>query len=456
MREIFSAPVLAAVFQVLGVIEMHILLISTPPYLKWLIRLLICLLSVLFVAPAYAADAQVDYRVGNGALASDEPTRALMAFERCLIRQPDMDVCRLGQAKAHLLLYEFIQARQALLAVSDPALRSQVEALAAEYRRALPAAADRPDQDERFSAWLQAGLGYDSNANAATTADRIDLAPFTWIVLDSSAQNRPSFFHQAELGLDYSTRINDRWRFLTAATVQTRQYSSAHDVDSIQANLSVGARYAQDRHRLDLRALGQYAGLGGHDYRNFLGVVANYGYQATDRVEVGAFGQYFWMQYPGKRWMNAQRGILGLSGSLRLADGQALAYMRLYGGRESATDALAPDALSQDIYGGRLGALWQLSARTRLDVGMGYEYRRYDGDDALFVVSRSSPYYAYNQQYPMVRADRQTSAWLGLDYAINRRLSIRPRYEYLHANSDLVMRTYRRHVISLDLRYEFF
>ncbi|MFT0532689.1 surface lipoprotein assembly modifier [Castellaniella hirudinis] len=419
----------------------------------------LAMLALALLAPgAWAADtarAQADLLAGRQALAADEPTRALMAFERCLIRQPHLDACRLGLARAHLLLSEFVQARQALRAVTDPGLRAQAQALAAESRRALSPRADAPGDGARFSAWVQAGVGYDSNANAATTADRVDLAPLTWIVLDPFAQNRASFFQQTALGLDYSAPLNARWQGLASATVRARQYGSAHDVDSIQASASAGVRYTRDGHRLTLRALGQYAGLGGHSYRYLQGASADYSYQLTDRLALGWFGQYFWMQYPGRRWMNAQRGILGLTGVWRWADQRALAYAHLYGGRESAPDDQAPDALSQDIFGGRLGVLWQASARTRLDAGVGYEHRRYDGDDALFVVSRSSPYYAYNQQYPMARTDRQVSAWLGANYAVDRHLSIRPRYEYIRVDSDLIMRTYHRHVIALDVRYAF-
>lgn len=431
--------------------------VLAPRFTQPVLVLLIGLLwGVLAPAAQGAVGLQADLLIGQRALGIGEPTRALMAFERCLARQPDQDTCRLGLARAHLALYEFPQARQALLSITDPALRSQTEALTAEYQQALASQLVVLDQATHFNAWIQAGLGYDSNANAATTADRIDLPSFRWIVLSPSSQRQGSFFHQTELGLDYATALNARWRLLTTASLRTRNYWTMHEVDSVQADLSLGAQYIQDKHRSTFRTLGQYAGLGAHDYRNLLGVTAEYAYRLTDRFEIGPYAQYFWMQYPGRRWMNAQRGIVGLRGSLQLFDGRALAFAYLYGGRESASSTLAPDALSQDIVGGRLGALWQFSARTRLEAGVGVEHRRYDGNDALFIVSRDSPSYALNQQYPMTRADTQVSAWLGFNYAINRRMSLQPRYQYVHANSDLLLRTYRRHVIAIDLRYEFF
>lgn len=398
---------------------------------------------------------EFDLLLGQAALVADEPSIALMAFERCLLVDPALDTCRLGLARSHLALNEFEDARLALQSITDTALADQVRETADLYRSRLAAREQSGHTDTRFTAWIQAGLGYDSNANAATSRNTLDEPPVV-IELSRNSKKRESFFHKTQLGLSYSTPMSENWRFLLDSSVQTRNYWSLHDYDSIQADLSLGARYSKDRNRVTMRALGQHYNLNGRGYRNLYGVAGEYSYALTEQAELGGYVQHTHMQYPGRSWLNANRTTLGLMGSVQLAQGQALAYASLYGGRHDAYHRHAPKSISYDFYGGRLGGLWLITPRARLDAGIAVEQRRYDGKDAIFIAPRNSAAYANNDLSPLARRDTQYSTWLGLNYAINRRVSIRPRYQYTHNKSSFSLREHQRHVFTVDLRYEIF
>lgn len=383
-----------------------------------------------------------DQAFGQAALMANEPTQAAFAFERCLAIAPREGLCRLGMLRAHVMLAEVQAARNEIETLSQSAPPSEVQALLAQYMHLLTGT-QVPGQDTRLTAYVQGGVGYDSNVNNAMSQGSLALPALGGMVFDVSrdGRSRESSFHQTQFNVSYSTPINAHWRFLTEGTATVSQYWSAHNYDTLVADASFGLARREGRHQVTLKAQGQHYVLGGHGYRDLAGLLGQYAYSVTDRAEVNGFAHVTRMMYPGANLNDANRYTGGLSWSQALPSGRAIFYLSAYGGREISVRQGAPETLDYGFTGMRTGGMMLLSPRTQFEAGIGAERRRYDGKDALFLESRR---------------ETQYDAYLGLSHSLSRKVSIRPQYRYVHSDSSIPLRDYQRHIFSVNLRYELF
>lgn len=391
---------------------------------------------------ALAGQPAYDKLLGLAALAANEPTRAAFAFERCLAVQAHDGVCRLGMARAHIALSEVASARQELNLIAASAPPAPVQKAVADYLGVL---ANTPDgnQDSRLAAYLELGLGYNSNINSATSRESMALPALGGAVFALSRQGRRSGsgFNQAAFNLRYSTPIATDWRFLAEANINALGNWQTGDYNTVVSDANVGVARKLDKHQVIARLQAQNYVLGGRSYRNLVGVLGQYAYAVSDRSEFSAFVQASHLSYPDDRLRAAMRYTGGASWSQALAGDRAVVYASAYGGREDTIHRVAPNAYEYTFGGLRTGGMYLLTPRLKLEGGLGAEQRRYDGRDALFLTRRSEVIY---------------DGYIGLDYSISRKLSVRPQYRYAHSDSNIPLRDYQRHILSVNLRYELF
>lgn len=389
-----------------------------------------------------AGEPSYDKLLGLAALAANEPSRAAFAFERCLAVQADHGVCRLGMARAHIALSEAASARQELTLIAATSPPAPVQKAVADYLGIL---ANTPEgtQDSRLAAYLELGLGYNSNINSATSRDSMALPALGGAVFALSRQGRRSGsgFNQAAFNFRYSTPIATDWRFLAEANINALGNWQTNDYNTVVSDAHVGVARKLDKHQFIARLQTQNYVLGGRSYRNLLGGLGQYAYAVSDRSEFSAFVQASRLSYPDDRLRAAMRYAGGVSWSQALAGDRAVAYASVYAGREDTIHRGAPNAYEYTFGGLRAGGMYLLTPRLKLEGGVGAEQRRYDGQDALFLTRRSEVIY---------------DGYVGLDYSITRKLSVRPQYRYAHSDSNIPLRDYQRHILSVNLRYELF
>lgn len=383
-----------------------------------------------------------DYLFGRVALAVDQPTRAALAFERCLAIQPDNGACRLGMARAHIGLSEVAGARAELATISSSSPPVEVQSAVAGYLGLL-ATASEGSYDSRLSSYIELGAGYDSNFNSATSLSNMALPAFGGAVftLSRDGRRRASGFNQAAFNLRYSTPVAQDWRLFLETNIAATGNWATHDYNTLVSDASIGVTRRADKHQFSARAQAQNYALGGHSYRNTVGVLGQYAYSVSERSEFSAFAQASHLSYPGFRLRNAKRHTGGVSWSQALASDRAVAYASVYGGWEEAVKSDAPRDFNYNFSGLRLGGLYLLTPRLKLEGGIGAEQRSHRGQDVLFRARRSETFY---------------DSYLGLDYALTRKLSLRPQYRYAHSDSTIPLRDYQRHTLSVNLRYELF
>lgn len=389
-----------------------------------------------------AGDAGYDLLLGQAALAVGQASRAAFAFERCLAVNPLHGACRLGMARAHMVLNEHAGARSELDLISRSSPPPEIRKIINDYLADLTNR-QAGGQDTRLRAYGQVGIGYDSNFNHATTRDALALPLFNDAVfsLSRDGRARESFYNLMQAGINYSTPIAPNWRFLADGTVASSLYWETHDYNTLVSDIGLGVAYRNNDHQFTFKGLAQNYRLGSHSYRNLLGVLGQYAYTVSPTSELNVFAHFNRMNYPQESIRNAHRYTAGLSWSQLVASGKGVVYVSAYGGKEHTVDGKASDALDYRFGGLRLGGMALLGPRTRLEVSVGAERRRHDGQESLFLTRRKETVYDTN---------------LSVHYALNRKWSLRPAWRYTRSNSSIPLRDYQRHAVTVSLRYEFF
>lgn len=392
--------------------------------------------------PELAGQTEFDWLFGQAALHSDRPSEAAFAFERCLAIDPSNGLCRLGIARAHISLQEVASARDELDILSQASPPSQVQDVIADYMGLL-SGTEVSSQDTRLTSYLQLGIGYDSNINNATARNRMALPLFNNMVfrLSEEGQKQESGFAQARFNVSYSTPIATHWRFLTEANVAATGNWDNNDYDTLVSDLSVGLARRANKHQFIGRVQGQNYRLHDRDYRNLIGVLGQYAYAVTDQSEISVFAQGSRLMYPRHSIRNANRYTLGTSWTQGMANDRAVVYLSGYGGKEDTVRSNAPKTYNHEFAGLRTGGMYLVTPRLQFEAGVGAEQRRYEGRELLFQKARRDTYY---------------DAYLGFNYAINRKLSLRPQYRYSRNDSNIALHDYDRHVVTFNLRYELF
>lgn len=389
-----------------------------------------------------AGQPHFDWLFGQAALHSDRPSEAAFAFERCLSVDSANGLCRLGMARAHISLQEVARAKDELAILSQASPPTQIQEVIADYLGLL-SDSDTNNQDSRLTSYLQVGIGYDSNVNNATTRDSMALPLFDDVVfrLSRAGRKQESGFAQARFNLSYSTPIATRWRFLTEANIAATGNWSNHDYDTLVSDLSLGLARRANKHQFIAKLQGQNYRIDNRNYRNLVGVLGQYAYAVTDQSEFSVYAQGSRLVYPHNRARNANRFTLGTSWMQGLANDRAVVYLSGYGGKDETTRSSSPSYYDYKFAGVRAGGMYLMTPRLQIEAGIGAERRRYDGRDPLFLKARRDTFY---------------DAHLGFNYAINRKLSLRPQYRYTHSDSNIMLNDYQRHVVTVNLRYELF
>ncbi len=391
---------------------------------------------------------EFDAVFGQAALHANEPSIAAFAFERCLAMHPSNGICRLGMARAHLELSESSSARNELAILQQSKPPQQVQEAINNYLQRLDGV-DRANQDTRLSSYIQWGVGYDSNINNATSSSTVALPLFGNLDFNISRDGRSieSAFAQAKFNIRYSTPLSDQWRLMTEANLSATSNFNNHRYNTTVADASVGLARRANKHQFLFKLQGQNYRLHETNYRNLIGVSGQYSYSVSDRSEATVFAQASRLNYSNSKYFrnnslrNANRYTLGGTWMQGLASDRAVAYLTGYGGVERTVKSHAPKSYDYNFMGVRTGGMYLLTPRTQIEAGVGIENRRHQGSDPLFLKSRNETLY---------------DAYAGLNYRINRKLSIRPQYRFYKNSSNAKLYGYKRHIFTVNMRYEIF
>ncbi len=205
-----------------------------------------------------AGNIEFDYWLGVAALESGHLERAVIAFERVLVRNPEFDSARLELGRAYLRMGALDLADQEftrlLARAPNEAGRALLNDYLAEIRRI------KARQRYAVSGFVEVGVGRDSNLSSSTR-------DFSGAILSSfglpgieptgNSIRRADNYFVANAGVDVLYRLREDRAIFAAADLRWRGYRSFGEYDYVLGDAAAGYRARAGEHTYSAIAFAQ-------------------------------------------------------------------------------------------------------------------------------------------------------------------------------------------------------
>jgi tetratricopeptide (TPR) repeat protein len=388
-----------------------------------------------------AGDPEFDYLLGLAAVDSGRYTRGVFALERVLALRPAHAQARAEIARAYFLMGENKAAREEFEAVKRS---GPPAAAAATIDRFLDALNQRERALGRtgVSAFLEAGLGYDNNANAATatTSFAIPLFPGLVFNLTPGSEKQSDDFWTLAGGASGRYGLTDAIALVGSVSFDRRSNLDFERFDTGSVEASGGVNLRRDADEFSLAAQLQGYSVDDERFRDAAGLVGQWRRAFSQYDQLTLYLQRARLAYPQQQARDAERTVLGAAWAHAYRGPLApVAFAGFYAGKEDPRRSDVPH-FGHDLWGLRAGGQIGISERWLVSASFGYEDRRYGGADPLFQVRRH---------------DREAQLRLAAPYAFNRSWSVIPAATYVDSRSNIIVNDYQRTIVSLSVRYGF-
>lgn len=387
-----------------------------------------------------AGNPDYDYLFGLSLLETGDASRAIFAFERCLAIDPKNGPCRVQMARTHLAIGETPNARAELQTIKDYNPPAEVQTLVAQYLGTIDKI--EKQQKRRITAFAQMGTGYDSNINSATDNSKIAIPTNSntslFLTVPSSTD---SGFTELQAGAALQYKLTPSVLGLADVNVQHHSIINNHEIDYQSADTSLGAMLSANSNQFIGKVQAQKMWLDTEAYRDVVGLLAQAQHALTDTAQIALFTQWSQMRYDTQQARDADRLNIGLAYSQALdIQLNPTIYVSFYGGNEQVTHDNF-DFFSQSFTGIRSGATLALAKNLSINSNLSFEKRDYDA---------INPFLPFADK----REEKITDLRLGLDWRIKPQLSLQPTYAFTNNNANTPTDEYKRHIISINLRYD--
>jgi len=405
-----------------------------------------------------SGEPRFDYLIGIAALDSGKPDKATLALERVLAVDPNYTGARLDMARAYYQLGDLPRAKTEFETVlsQDPS-----EAVRATILIYLYAIAIRQDSNQsrfisssqiRFSAYVEGGLGYDTNVNNSTSQSQISVPYLNNAVLTLSPTNLKSAdnYYGIAAGGEVSSNLKTKWGIYAGADVHQRGNNSQTGFDTLSLDGRAGVTYS-DRVTNTFHAggmKGRYNVARQHDH-NFSGFNLDWQHVFSPINQMGIFAQYGRYRYvdPAISINDFDQTTLGTSWLHVSKDGQTVWFGSLFMVNEND---VAPITLTNPSGGRadgdklglglRAGGQTSIGGNTELFVNLGLQSDAYDKTNVSFLLERN---------------DHLFDMYMGANWHWDNFWTLRPKLSYLRNNSNIVIYSYNRMDVSLTIRRDF-
>jgi hypothetical protein len=442
--------------------------LTQPPDL-WLIRNSLCALAAMVAAnalpasaapvddlraqvetghsaAAYAAfcsdaadrPAEFDLWCGVAAVDVGRPGEGVLALERYVLQFPEDVRARLEIARAYFYARDDVRARQEFEAVARLKPPADVQAGIDRYLAALSTREARYRGRNLF--YVEAGGGYDSNANAGVAQAELGLPVLGPVTVSDFGVRKASSFAWLAAGGDMTKPIAPGWTLNASFAGNGTLYGRASEFDLANYGVSGGASYQAGRNTYT----GNYAHgeimLDGSRYRWTDGVSLDWRRDLGELASFSLTPQLARINYAGD---NSPRDadLTALSASYRqvwLVTWQPVLNTSVFYGDEH--DREDRGDLGRRLWGASADLTVSPSPFWALNAGVGYSRSNYEAPVPLLDVTRR---------------DHDLTANLGALYLIDAKWSVRAEYQYARNSSNLELYEYTRNVAALKVRYEF-
>lgn len=385
----------------------------------------------------YAGQPDFDYLLGQSAIDSGHPLEAIFALERVLDIKPDFAPARAELAKAYFLIGENRAAKVEFSQVKQSTLPPQSEKIIDSYLSAI---------DERIlgglasSSWyIEAGGGYDSNVNSASSTSQIAIPNGILRLQNPEADSAVGLF---QAGGQFSHAIRQNINVYGNLDLNLNEAFDESDFSTQIVDGVIGLHFLQGINQYRLSVVGQLFALDGSANRKLLGLNGQWQRTIDAANQLTVFGQFASLRFPGADRLDVNQASMGTTWLHLFANSyQPMLYVTAYYGNEKEqTDIAGSDFIGRDYIGLRTGLRIKSSARLLWSAVLAYQQSEHGGKHPVF---------------DKTRKDDFTNLALGVDYQLPAKWSVQPELSYSNNSSSLAFNSYDRVRAFVNVRKEF-
>jgi FimV-like protein len=318
-----------------------------------------------------------DYLLGVAALDSGEASESVFTLQRLVMRKPGFSGARLELARAYFELGENESARREFEKVLTEDPPPNVVEASNEYLKAIDARARQYRSDVQYT--FDFGLGYDSNAPAATADD-----VFLNFTLSPNNLEQSSAFANTGLGAVYTRPVGPKSQVILNANIDHRTNPSTHFVDSSNLNLGAGWSWQKGVHSVAISANRIYSWLDRRENKHDTGLNLTYGRKLSDSWNMMAFSRVSQVRFEESALQVQDVDRLTYGFSVTQSFETAVMNVSLTGGGDDAKQSTS--AFSTDTYGINFSNTWYRAGGKQYFLDAGVSNTEYD--DPFFGIDR--------------------------------------------------------------------
>jgi hypothetical protein len=387
---------------------------------------------------AHEGEPVFDYYYGAAAIDVGHASEGVFALERVLDSQPGHLAARLELARGYFILEEYARSRaefRLLLKANPPEdvvdkVHAYLDTMRAEEGR----------HTTIHTVYAEAGYGTDSNVNSGPSNPTIIFLGQTGQLSASTLEQRDSF---SELTVNYRVTTPVKAGISFNASINgIQRINNDHselDTDTYTGNAGFRFLHAQDEYSAGLIA--QQFNVNGDNYRNLIGIDANWRRQLSQKTTLMSFLQFSQQDFDGQAARNVRTSTLGIGLTKRLNTSVSSAlFTSVYIAQddpESGSD-ISRQIAERDYHGARVGAIVNTSSKTSIQLSANYQSSEYGLEDINNTL----------------REDDYTSAELDFKWTLSRNWSLLADASYIKNDSSNTINEYDRKLAGVSLRYE--
>lgn len=269
------------------------------------------------------------------AMHSGEPEKAIFPLERVTAQYPNDYDSQIALASAYGQLNQHEASRLVLERIDtdklSDATRKQYDAIEESVKRKER----RAQATLKPRAWI--GIGSDSNVNAATNVDSVDVPLLGSVTLDSSSRSARAFFSEAGFGLASTMPITQHMRANLDAVASGRAHDRNNRFDQNKVNVGGNIEYNQGKATMRIPVRQDIQTLDNAMYRRIGSYGLGFDYQARKNAVYQVQHQLARNTYPTDATQNTQTHFSSFSGNFISSNG-ALGSAQVFMSRDKARD----------------------------------------------------------------------------------------------------------------------
>ena len=388
--------------------------------------------------PEMMGDPLFDYFYGVAAVEAGHVSLGVLSLERVLLNDPNNDLVRLELGRAYYAQSEYQRAKDEFEAVKKSQPPAGVISTINVYLDDIKA--KEGQYKITYGFYVELGMGYNNNVNAATAVNNIILPYVGPVQLNASSLPKKSMFGYDSIGANVAIPIDSSVSIFANANTSAQRYSQADGYDLNVTNATTGVKIADGPNTYKIAGFGSIAQIDQTPVPNTYGAGGEYVRQLSDTDSVMAAVGSTVLQYPSQ--FNAYNSNLKIA---------TVGYRKLFPtttwkpvvdvslNTAHQTDTSNRPDLGRRIAGGSVQLSMLPSEKVGITIGAGYAQSKYDANDLLYQTNRTDNLYSGNAV---------------LQYKLTKDLSARMEITYYNNLSNLNLYGYEQWTGAIKLRYD--